>query len=351
VLELKVSEPVATLEGLDGAFAACLTRVLPVLEGLGVMPLPGGMHPTMDPEREMVLWPHGNSEVYRAFDRVFDCRGHGWANLQACHLNLPFSTCDKPEDEFGVLHAAVRALLPIMPALSASSPFVEGVATGVMDNRLEVYRTNSRRVPEAAGLVIPERAYTRGDYERVVLGEVYRGYAPHDPEGVLRDEWANARGAIARFSRNTIEVRVLDVQECPRADIAVVSAITEVLRALAERRLGNLAVLRAWGVEALHAVLLGVIRGGDGAVIENAGYLRDLGYVGPVPAPAGRVWEELVGLALGGREPAWRADLAVILGRGCLAGRIMRATPTPGDIPRTYRRLAECLSRNALFEV
>ena len=50
--------------------------------------------------------------MYEAYDRIFDCRGHGWANLQAVHLNLPFSG----DEEFGRLHAAIRLVLPIMPA-------------------------------------------------------------------------------------------------------------------------------------------------------------------------------------------------------------------------------------------
>ena len=31
----------------------------------------------------------------------------------------------------------------------------------------------------------------------------------------------NSRGAIARFDRNAIEIRVIDVQECPKADLAI----------------------------------------------------------------------------------------------------------------------------------
>ena len=50
---------------------------------------------------------------------------------------------------------------------------------------------------------------------------MYDDIAPLDPDAVLQHEWLNARGAIARFDRNTIELRVLDVQECPRADLAI----------------------------------------------------------------------------------------------------------------------------------
>ncbi len=86
-------------------------------------------------------WPHEYSPVYEAYDRIFDCRGHGWANPQSVHLNLPLTG----DDEFGRLRAAIRLLLPIMPALAASSPVIDGRLTGLMDSRLEVYRTNRRR--------------------------------------------------------------------------------------------------------------------------------------------------------------------------------------------------------------
>ncbi len=132
VVELKVSQPSPTLRGLSQAFHAALQRLGPLLEKHNCMLLPTGMHPTMDPDREMKLWPHGNKEVYEAFNRIFDCRGHGWANLQACHINLPFGDGDLGDErgEFGRLHAAIRAILPILPALSSSSPLMDARATG-----------------------------------------------------------------------------------------------------------------------------------------------------------------------------------------------------------------------------
>ena len=71
----------------------------------------------------MRLWPHENREVYDAFDRIFSCKGHGWANLQSMHINLPFAD----DAEFGRLHAAIRFLMPLMPGLTASSPVMDGV--------------------------------------------------------------------------------------------------------------------------------------------------------------------------------------------------------------------------------
>ena len=43
-------------------------------------------------------------------------------NIQAVHLTLPF----RGASEFGRLMAACRVVLPLLPALAASSPFVEG---------------------------------------------------------------------------------------------------------------------------------------------------------------------------------------------------------------------------------
>src|SRR6185295_17238101 len=118
VIEMKTAEPAGTLSALAAQFAERVKRVNGVLAAHNAMLLPTGMHPTMDPFAEMRLWPHDYSAVYKTFNRIFDCRGHGWANLQAAHLNLPFASFDKPDDEFGKLHAAIRVLLPILPALA-----------------------------------------------------------------------------------------------------------------------------------------------------------------------------------------------------------------------------------------
>ena len=98
---------------------------------------------------------------------------------------------------------------------------MEGRLAGSLDARLEVYRTNTQRIPSVAGRIIPEQAFDRAAYTRIIFDPMYAQIAPHDPSGVLRDEFLNARGAIARFSRGAIEIRVIDVQECPAADLAI----------------------------------------------------------------------------------------------------------------------------------
>jgi hypothetical protein len=251
VIELKTNGPAAEAQGLAARFQQNVARANELLGRFGARLLPTGMHPWMDPEREFRLWPHEHGPVYRAFHRIFDCRGHGWANLQSTHLNLPFGD----DDEFGRLHAAIRLVLPLLPALAASSPLMDGSSTGRLDTRLHLYRGNARRVPSLTGRVIPEPVFTRQDYEGRLLQGIYDDLALLDPEGVLRHEWVNARGCIARFDRGAIEIRLLDVQECPVADLAVVAAATAAVWALCDGAFGEPEAARAWPAEPLAAIL------------------------------------------------------------------------------------------------
>lgn len=354
VIELKTGEPARSLAGLPREFAEDVGEINAFLEPLGGRLLPTAMHPWMDPMREARLWQHDYSPVYAAFDRIFDCRGHGWANLQSMHLNLPFFD----DAEFGRLHAAIRLLLPILPALAASSPFIEGRSTGLLDSRLDVYRTNARRVPSVSGRVIPERVFTRGDYETKLLEKIYADISPHDPEGILQEEWVNARGAIARFDRQAIEIRVIDVQECPQADLAIAALVVKTLVALVAGRYGSVEELMAWEIDPLEKILLESIRHADAAVIDNPLYLEAFGFSAPASgrATAGDLWRHLgQSLLLTGNEDDDHLfdPLRTILERGPLARRILRATgPSPdrGTLLKVYRSLCDCLAEGRMFD-
>jgi glutamate---cysteine ligase / carboxylate-amine ligase len=297
LIELKTTVPSPTLADLPARFSASVHRINELLRPMDARLMPGAMHPWMDPKREKKLWPHDSGEYYAAFDRIFDCSGHGWANLQSMHINLPFSDDDDPRGEFGRLHAAIRLLLPIMPALSASSPIMDGLATGTVDNRLAVYKTNARKLPIVSGRVIPEPCFTRRAYEARILQPIYDALKPHDPEGTLQEEWANSRGCIARFERGSIEIRVLDVQECPCADLAIAGAIIAVLKALVREAWGKPSAIeeqQAWAVEPLAAILDEVIRSGDQAIIRDRAYLELFGLRGRNETSAGELWRWLI---------------------------------------------------------
>jgi hypothetical protein len=348
VIELKTNGPVAALAGVEGHFLEQVRRIDGLLEPLGAMLLPSGMHPFMDPDTETVLWPHEYGEVYQAYDRIFGCRGHGWSNLQSVHLNLPF----RGDEEFGRLHAAIRVLLPILPALSASSPVMDGRVTGLCDTRLQVYRHNQKRVPILTGQVVPEPVFTRAEYEGELLGALYRAVAPLDPEGTLQHEWINSRGAIARFERDAIEIRVLDVQETPAADFAVLTAVSSVLQRLADGRAADLDAQRGWGVEPLARIFQDVVRDGDRAVVADREYLRLFGLSGAA-CTAGELWRHLLD-PWPSAPPAVDAALRGLLDHGCLARRLAGALGPDPDRDRlraVYAELASCLPHGRTFRM
>lgn len=348
VIELKCNGPARDLAGLAAAFQREVAAVDAMLAPLGATLMPAAMHPWMDPLRETHLWPHGYNEVYAAFDRIFDCTGHGWSNLQSMHINLPFAD----DAEFEALHAAIRCLLPILPALAASSPLVQWELTGFMDTRLEMYRHNSARIPSITGLVIPEAVRSRQEYEQIILAPMFAAIAPHDPEGTLQHEWLNSRGAIARFDRHTIEIRVLDTQECPAQDLAIAQGTCAVLRGLIGGTFAPLPAQHALETPALAHIFTDCVRDADAAVVSDRDYLAALRF----PERRGlarEVWQHLLeSVPAAAGEGDWRAALGVILNEGCLARRITRAVGggRRSHIQETYRVLCECLARGQRFE-
>lgn len=228
VIELKNGIPAPDLSALVDALQTEVGEIERRLADEGARLMPGGCHPWMDPQTETRLWPHAHQEIYQAYDRLFDCRQHGFANLQSMHLNLPFAD----DEEFARLHAATRLILPILPALAASSPFMGGVNTGLLDGRMAAYARHQRALPSSMGQLIPDTVCSQAEYRERVLAPMYAELARLDPTGVLQHEWLNARGAIPRFDRMALEIRVIDMQECPRADLAIAAACSRVIQGL-----------------------------------------------------------------------------------------------------------------------
>jgi carboxylate-amine ligase len=347
VLELKATRPLPTLRGWGRKFQDNVQRVNEVLRPMNARLMPTGMHPWMIPDRETKIWPHAYNEVYEAFNRIFDCRGHGWSNLQSVHLNLPFAN----DEEFGKLHAAIRFILPILPALTASSPIVEGHVTGFIDTRMDFYRKNSARIPSIAGAIVPEQAFTRAEYEAKILSPMYADVAPHDPDGTLRDEFLNARGAIARFSRGSIEIRVLDVQECPQADFAVCCLIVEVLKYLLDDP-ASIRAMEEYPTDPLHHLLISCIRKGEDAEVSDPDYALILGLNPKRDWSLDEIWSELINQLTRNLDRPTIAALDTICRQGPLARRILAAVEpfsTRERIAPVYQRLCECLDSGQLF--
>jgi glutamate---cysteine ligase / carboxylate-amine ligase len=351
VLELKNLAPTAALDALAPLLHEEVLAMNRLLAGFGARLMPGGMHPWVDPRRETQLWPHGGSEIYRAYARVFGCCSHGWANLQSTHINLPFSN----DEEFARLHAAVRVVLPIMPALNASSPYADGRAQGALDYRMEAYRTNAEAVPEMNGEIVPEPVSSRAQYERDVLQPLYRAVAPHDPEGVLQHEWLNARGAIPRFDRGALEIRVADAQETPQADLAHATVIIDLVQWLYERRFSAGRVGQQLPTRTLAEIFRACVHDAERARIRDSDFLALFGMRSPT-CDAGALWcaiAEALDRAGSPHAPLWREAMEYTLARGPLARRLLRATgprPDRATLHELYAALCEALEAGKRFD-
>jgi hypothetical protein len=296
----------------------------------------------MDPHRETRLWPHQNDEIYQAFDRIFDCRGHGWSNLQSTHINFPFQS----DADFARVHAACRIILPLLPVLAASSPFWEGKKGPALDTRLVAYESNCARVPSVSGQVIPDAYRSEQEYQALLHG-IYADLAPLDPDGILAHEWVNARGIIARFDRGAVEIRVLDAQECPEQDLGLVYFTTELVRALAEGEYGDLDRHNAVPTRALKQLLDRSVSSGREALLDLGGYSELFGCRSP---RAGDLLRALVGRHVPRSSP-FAPALDVVVDFGNLAERLTTRLPAVSrdTLEPVYRQLCTCLAEGRAF--
>jgi len=91
---------------------------------------------------------------------------------------------------------------------------LDGALTGKLDTRLEYYKTNQSRIPSITGKVIPEAVFSKRNYLNTIYEKIKTDIAPFDTQNILNPIWVNSRGAIPRFDRGSIEIRVMDIQEC-----------------------------------------------------------------------------------------------------------------------------------------
>ena len=401
VLEFKCAHPKSTFDGLGKRFFHEIRRANKKLEKINAMLLPSACHPFMDPA-EMKLWPYDCLDIYQTYDRIFNCKGHGWANLQSTHLNLSFDG----DDEFGELHAAIRLLLPLIPAIAASSPYLDGKYTGYRDARINVYRHNQDKVPEITGQVIPEQAYSYDEYNKKIFDKVKKAIAPYDTEHLLNHFFLNSRGAIARFDRGAIEIRLVDIQECPNADIAIAELEIATLKAIvngkfAASRSGNAAAssetagssasseniaansmphslkeyrefLRNFDTTRLAELLNKTVKDAENATIDWAEYLSVFGIdfatapTATTPAAispaatsvnavtAGDLWKLIYSVVKNDLTEVSQNVMEKMLERGTLSSALYKAlgdSPTHEAFVTEYKKLADCLAHNRLYGI
>lgn len=347
VVELKTNGPAKSLDTLDMKFHENILEINNLLKGVNLRLWPTASHPLMNPVLEMKLWQHSYSEVYALYNRIFDCKGHGWSNVQSMHINLPF--CD--DSEFEKLHAAIRILLPILPALSASSPILDGQTTGDLDSRMRLYLTNQKQIPEMTGKVIPEQVFSQKEYQEKIFDPINSAIAPFDKDQILEHHFLNSRGAIARFDRNAIEIRVLDIQECPLADVAIASFIVEILKDFVNETYSNLKDQKSWYEDILFEILNQSIEHAEEAVIHNKSYLKLFGIEAESMAVKD-IYKHLFEKVSSRLNKRHSEAIEQILVHGSLSTRILKAINndfSEVNILKVYQKLGNSLSKNELF--
>lgn len=350
VIELKSTQPELNFNALENGFAENVKRINAILAKWNSILMPTAAHPFMDPLRETRLWPHDSNEVYKIYDKIFNTKGHGWSNLQSTHLNLPFYD----DEEFAKLHAAVRIVLPILPALCASSPIIDGKPTGMIDTRLKYYKTNQARIPSITGKVIPEAIFSKRNYLNTIYEKIKNDIEPFDPEKILNPIWVNSRGAIPRFDRGSIEIRLMDIQECPTADMAIITLVIETIKAFTNEKFISLGDQMKLKTDTLAQIFEKCMITGQQTEVAATEFLEAFGIErGPVSAK--EVWQNVMNRLIRSGNTAlekWTPELSIILTEGTLSDRILSAIGgdyAEENVRSVYQRLCACLDQNKIF--
>lgn len=355
VLEIKTWDPVRSLADAERSLYTGLRRLVRLLrDEFDTCLLPTGMHPFMHPT-ETILWRRAGRRIYQAYAQLFPIHQHGWMNLQCSHINLPFGS----EAETVALHNAIACLLPYLPALSASSPIYEGRLGPYVDNRLAFYRRNQAGLPQITGQVIPEFMTSYRQYRREILGGIYQALDELPGGEILSHEWVNSRGAILRFDRRAIEIRILDIQECIKMDIAMIVFIRGVLKRMVTQLLEGTLSLPHQAM--LVRDFTSVIRRGTRAPI-HAMHLRPPSDRRGRTTTSRSVLLRLLEMAHQETRASERDYLRLVEARirgGNLSERIARAVTRGGKrgraqqtstIRRVYTELIDCLESNTPWE-
>ena len=346
VVELKNSAPVKPSSDLRIIFQKGVQYLNQILAHQNVMLLPSAAHPFMHPN-EARRWPHDNQEIYTQYDKIFTCQGHGFSNLQSMHINLPFGN----DAEFYRLHSLIRILLPLLPAIAASSPILEGKCTGRLDARLDFYAHNQDKIPIITGHIIPESIKNRNDYEKYILKPMYQAIAPYDPQGILQYEWLNSRGAMTKFDYGAIEIRIIDSQECVSSDIAIALFCHTLLRYWDTHC--DAAIHDPMDTLELKKVYDAILEQGLNTRIDNKTLLQQWG-VKPTTQTVRDVIATLIDRIQDRLDATTLKIFDTYLTHGNLSTRILDALKTDRsiqNIQKVYFELAECLHQDRLFGV
>ncbi len=346
VLEFKNNGPQPPSTPIAAQFQKTILEIQPVLAEQNLILMPTGAHPWMNPRLETVRWSHGNNDIYQQYDAIFDCKGHGWSNLQSMHVNLPYSN----DEEFCQLHNIIRLILPLLPALAASTPILDGKSTGLLDSRLHFYSQNQQRIPSISGDIIPEFIRTEQEYQERILDPMYEDIRPFDPESILQHPWLNSRASIPKFEQKAIEIRILDSQECITADIAIAKVICAILKSWYAS--SQYYLEKPCETKLLKSYFDQSIKGGLSTPVNSPELFRQW-QVPQCLATFRDIWSYLIEKNSSALEYKEQLALEQILAQGNLSERILRAAEKNinlSSLKKIYEQLTFCLISNQQFQ-
>jgi carboxylate-amine ligase len=223
-----------------------------------------------------------------------------------------------------------------------------------VDTRLKYYKTNQARIPSITGKVIPEAIFSKRNYLNTIYEKIKNDIAPFNVDNVLNPIWVNSRGAIPRFDRGSIEIRLMDIQECPTADMAIITLVIETIKAFVAEKFISLDEQMKMKTDPMAALFDKCMVNGQKTEVTNEDFLRAFG-IDHGPLSAKEVWKTVMDKLVKSGNTAlekWSPELSVILNEGTLADRILAALNedySPESIKNTYRNLCGCLAQNKIF--
>ena len=145
---------------------------------------------------------------------------------------------------------------------------------------------------------------------------------------------------------------MVDIQECPGADIAIAELIVATLKALVSGRWVSNYLQRAWHHNDLLTIFKAVIKDAGATPITSKEFLLMFGLDRP-SATAGELWSHLFAEVGSDLSADSRKAITHILQQGCLAQRILKRTGTHPEaalITEVYKELASCLREDRQLE-
>ncbi|MFZ9503234.1 MAG: glutamate-cysteine ligase family protein [Cyclobacteriaceae bacterium] len=341
------ASPQVNLNTLEHAIADELRIINRILAEFGAMLLPGGMHPFADPFSIKTAQP---ADAYSELtQRIFDGKGHSWVNLNRSYVELPYHD----EHMLQRLQVAIRIVLPIIPALSAASPIVEGNFSGRIDNGIRYARARYSRFPAIAGQLVPEPYFSERKYREMILDKIKAQLSPVDPEGLIHPNQINFRGAVPDFDGKRMILQIMEPQECLAADMAIIKLVQEAIRFFMDEKTIGFEEQSEARMEILAGILEDVAENGRHAEVFSSEYLAFFGL--DEVSTVGTIWKHLFQrLANDPLRPLamYEKELSVILDQGPLAERILTVVgekPGQEELMFMWRRLGDCLEQNRLL--